>query len=146
MVLFYVTKGGSIVTTTITYKRNCPINAQQLISVFASSGIKRPIQDVARIQKMIDHANLLITAWDGEKLIGIARCVTDFSYCCYVSDLAVCKEYQQKGIGKTLLNKIKEEATDQSAIILLSAPSAVEYYPHIGFEQVDVAFRIPRSN
>ncbi|WP_210608326.1 GNAT family N-acetyltransferase [Priestia flexa] len=133
-------------STTITYKVNQPIDAQQLTNVFASSGINRPVQDFTRIQKMLNHGNLLVTAWDDEKLIGVARCLTDFSYCCYVSDLAVCKEYQQKGIGKALLAQVKKAATNQAAIILLSAPNAVEYYPHIGFEHVDVAFRIPRSN
>ncbi len=133
-------------STTITYKVNQPIDAQQLTNVFASSGINRPVQDLTRIQKMLNHGNLLVTAWDDEKLIGVARCLTDFSYCCYVSDLAVCKEYQQKGIGKALLAQVKKAATNQAAIILLSAPNAVEYYPRIGFEHVDVAFRIPRSN
>ncbi|TYR80794.1 GNAT family N-acetyltransferase [Priestia megaterium] len=133
-------------TAQITYKVNEPITAEDMVRVFSSSGINRPVGDLARIKRMIEHANLTITAWDDKKLVGIARCVTDFSYCCYVSDLAVCGDYQKNGIGKALLEKVKEQASDQAAIILLSAPNALTYYPHVGFEKVDVAFRIPRKN
>lgn len=84
---------------------------------------------------MIDHANIVITAWDGDKLVGIARALSDFAYCCYLSDLAVDKEYQNQGIGHELVNEVQKLIGEESNLVLLSAPEAIEYYPKIGFEK-----------
>ncbi len=129
----------------IVYKYNKPVTADEVIQVFKKSGIRRPIDQKERIQKMIDNANLIITAWDGTKLVGIARALTDFSYCCYLSDLAVDQDYQKRGIGKTLIECIKEKISDEVALILLSAPEAMEYYPKIGFDPIDNGFIIRRK-
>ncbi|MFD1953504.1 GNAT family N-acetyltransferase [Paenibacillus thailandensis] len=127
------------------YKVDAALTAQEVAEVFRSSGIKRPVDDPERIQRMIDHADLTVTAWDGGRLIGIARAVTDFAYCCYLSDLAVRKEYQKKGIGKELVTRLRGRLGDEVSLLLLSAPSAMDYYPLIGFEKSDKAFLIPRS-
>ena len=82
---------------------------------------------------MLQHANLLCTAWDGEKLVGLARSVTDFEYCCYLSDLAVDEKYQKQGIGKQLIELTRSRLGRKAKIILLSAPKAEAYYPKIGF-------------
>ena len=129
----------------IVYKYNKPVTADEVIQVFKKSGIRRPIDQKERIQKMIDNANLIITAWDGTKLVGIARALTDFSYCCYLSDLAVDQDYQKRGIGKTLIECIKEKISDEVALILLSAPEAMEYYPKVGFDPIDNGFIIRRK-
>jgi N-acetylglutamate synthase-like GNAT family acetyltransferase len=94
---------------------------------------------------MIDYADITISAWDNDKLVGTARAITDFSYCCYLSDLAVNKEYQNKGIGTKLVNILQEKIGDEVALLLLSSPIAMEYYPHIGFEKIDNGFKIPRK-
>ena len=91
----------------ITYDQRRP-EIDDIIAIYQSSGIKRPVQDADRIRKMYRHANLVITAWDGEKPVGIARALTDFSYCCYLSDLAVRAEYQHQGIGKRLIGEVKQ--------------------------------------
>ncbi|MDD1511473.1 GNAT family N-acetyltransferase [Priestia megaterium] len=129
---------------TITYKTNVLIRAEQAAEVFVHSGIKRPAQNLDRIQRMLDHASLTITAWNDSKLIGIARALTDFSYCCYLSDLAVVKDYQKKGIGTQLIKHVQSEIGEETALILLSAPSAMNYYPKAGFHQIDNGFKIDR--
>lgn len=129
----------------IDYKLNTPLEAEQVAAVFAESEIRRPFQDLERIQAMINGANLTITAWDNTTLIGIARALTDFSYCCYLSDLAVHKDYQKQGIGKTLITKVEKEIGEETALILLSAPNAMEYYPKAGFTKAENAFLIPRK-
>ncbi len=129
----------------ISYKVNTRIEAHQLAELFASSGIKRPTDDLNRIKQMIDHANLTITAWDGEKLVGVARAFTDFSYCCYLSDLAVDKEYQKLGIGHELVSEIQKQIGEESNLLLLAAPETMDYYPKIGFDRVGNAFLIPRK-
>ena len=83
---------------------------------------------------MLSHANLMCTAWDGEKLVGVARSVTDFEYCCYVSDLAVDEPYQRQGIGTELLKLTRSRLGRLATMILLAAPAAEKYYPRIGFE------------
>ncbi|MCH1626453.1 GNAT family N-acetyltransferase [Ferdinandcohnia quinoae] len=129
----------------IIYKENVKIKAKELSEVFKSSGIKRPSDDLPRLQRMIENSNIIITAWDADKIVGVARAITDYSYCCYLSDLAVDKEYQGKGIGKELIRLTREHISDEVALILLSAPTAMEYYPMIGFEAIDNGFKIARK-
>jgi predicted N-acetyltransferase YhbS len=83
---------------------------------------------------MLHNANLVVTAWDADLLVGIARSVSDFSYATYLSDLAVRKSHQRTGIGKELMRRT-QQAAPQASLILLSAPAAVNYYPHVGFTQ-----------
>ncbi|MGD8189076.1 GNAT family N-acetyltransferase [Brevibacillus ginsengisoli] len=129
---------------TIEYRINTSILAKDVSDVYKSSGIKRPVDDLDRIQRMIDNADINISAWDDDKLIGIARAITDFSYCCYLSDLAICKEYQRAGIGTELIKRLREYLGEEVSLLLLSAPTAMEYYPRIGFEKSEKAFLIPR--
>jgi N-acetylglutamate synthase-like GNAT family acetyltransferase len=129
----------------IVYKYNEPVKAEDVIQVFKKSGITRPVHQKERIQKMLDHANVILTAWDDDKLVGIARALTDFSYCCYLSDLAVDKDYQKSGIGKELIERIREIIGEEVALILLSAPNAMDYYPKVGFDTVDNGFIIRRK-
>lgn len=129
----------------ITYGKRTELNEQDVIEVFESSGIVRPITQPSRIKEMIQQADLLYTAWDGDKLVGIARCVTDFSYCCYLSDLAVRKEYQHQGIGKELIDRVAQAIGDEVSLILLSAPNAMDYYPKVGFDKADNAFIVKRK-
>lgn len=129
----------------ITFKVNAKIEPHQLAQLFKESGIRRPSEDLNRLKKMIENANLLITAWDGERLVGAARALTDYSYCCYLSDLAVLKEYQNNGIGNDLINEVEKQIGEECTLILLSAPEAMDYYPKLGFEKTDNAFIIPRK-
>ncbi|GLX70276.1 GNAT family N-acetyltransferase [Paenibacillus glycanilyticus] len=130
---------------SIEYRIQTAVTAEQVANVFRSSGIRRPVDDLPRIQKMIDNADLILSAWDGEELVGIARAVTDFSYCCYLSDLAVSQTHQRMGIGKELVNRLQEHIGEEVALLLLSAPSAMDYYPQIGFAKAENAFLIKRA-
>jgi|SRR5690554_2326423 len=129
----------------ITYHVNLIPGTAQIISLYDSSGINRPIQDPGRIEKMYQNSNLVVTAWDQDQLVGIARSLTDFCYCCYLSDLAVREEYKNKGIGKQLIALTKEQIGKQVTLLLLSAPAAMEYYPKAGFENIPNGFIIHRS-
>ncbi len=129
----------------IIYKTGLLPPIETIIEVYDNSGINRPTTDKARIEKMYQHANLVITAWDAETLVGIARSLTDFCYCCYLSDLAVKKAYQKKGIGKKLIRPTKEEIGENAMLLLLSAASAMDYYPKVGLETVKNGFIINRE-
>jgi GNAT superfamily N-acetyltransferase len=116
-----------------------------IIELYHSAELNRPLKDIKRIEKMYHHSNLIVTAWDEDLLVGVARSLSDFCYCCYVSDLAVRKHYQKRGVGKKLLEYTKAIVGEQSNLILLSAPEAVKFYQKIGMESVDNGFITKRE-
>ena len=130
----------------IKYLKNVDLNLEDIILVFEKSSINRPIGNKNRIKSMFDNSNLIISAWDQDKLVGLCRALTDFSYCCYLSDLAVDMDYQRQGIGKTMIDLVKKEISDEVSLILLSAPSSMSFYPKVGFEKIENGFIINREN
>jgi predicted N-acetyltransferase YhbS len=129
----------------IKYEFVQKIDAMEVANVFKKSGIIRPVDDLERIQKMVDHADIILTARNNGELVGISRAITDYSYCCYLSDLAVDVKFQRNGIGKKLVSLIQGKIGEEVTLILISAPNAVDYYPRIGFEKSDKAFLIRRK-
>lgn len=121
----------------IQYCVNEPITMHQFIGLLreTSLGGRRPVENQECIQGMLDHADLLVTAWSGDTLVGVARSVTDFHYCCYLSDLAVSESVQARGIGKELIRMTFGALMPGCKMFLLSAPQAVDFYPKIGFTQ-----------
>ncbi len=129
----------------ISYKIGSIPETDQIIEVYKSSGITRPISDKNRIEQMYANSNLIVSAWDANKLVGVSRSLTDFCYCCYLCDLAVRFEYQKEGIGKRLIDITKDEIGESTMLLLLSVPNAMEYYPKLGFEKVENGFIIKRK-
>lgn len=121
----------------INYTVNRQISAKQFIELLRATtlGERRPLDDSSCMQGMLDNANLCITAWQNDTLVGIARSVTDFHYACYLSDLAVHQDFQSLGIGRKLLAVTFEQLQPPCKLILISAPAANDYYAHIGFTQ-----------
>ena len=122
--------------TSIEYRYGNDLDLDQVLGLYhdSSLGERRPIDDRQIASDMLRHANLVVTAWDQEKLVGIARSLTDFSYVAYLADLAVRRSHQRRGIGAALIDKTRARMGPRSIIVLLSAPAAVAYYPHIGFQ------------
>ena len=131
----------------IQYKINHNISINEFIEILKNStlGQRRPIEDKEVIASMIKNADIIVTASIDNKIVGIARAITDFSYCCYLSDLAVHSSYQKRGIGKELISKVQAELNSTCKIILLSAPSATEYYPKLGFIQHNSAWTLANN-
>jgi len=131
----------------IEYRSDKKITADEFIDVLKRSTLdrRRPVDDRNRIQLMLDYGNVLITAWDGDQLVGVSRALTDFSFCCYLSDLAVDENYQKRGIGKKLIEETHKVSGEKTALILLAAPDAAKYYPHIGMERFTDCFLIRRK-
>lgn len=119
--------------------------ADEIIVLYEKAGLPRPTNDKERIQKMFDHSNLIVTAWDNDRLVGVSRSITDWVWSCYLADLAVHPDYKKSGIGKELVRLTKEKLGEQSMILLLSVPTAMEYYPKIGMTKEERAFTILRS-
>jgi ribosomal protein S18 acetylase RimI-like enzyme len=120
----------------IHYAADRAITLEQFRDVLIRStlGQRRPIDNDECLRGMIAHADIMATAWDGDKLVGISRSLTDWHYACYLSDLAVDEAYQHRGIGKRLIDLTQRQLGPLCKIILLAAPAANEYYPRIGFE------------
>jgi len=124
-------------------EKNIPVQA--IIEVFQSSGIKRPTAAPQRIEAMFQAADVVISAWADDQLIGIARSLSDFCYCTYLSDLAVRKEYQNQGIGKQLIALTRQQVGPSSMLLLVAAPSAIDYYLKLGMDKLDRAFIFNRA-
>lgn len=131
--------------STIEYRLNFPLSAAEVAAVFDASGIRRPTHDLERIAHMFANANLAFSAWHEGRLVGVCRALTDFSYCCYLSDLAVDKAFQTQGIGSELIARVRAAIGEEVALILLSAPEAMAYYPKVGFERIENGFIIKRT-
>ena len=124
----------------ILYKTGNNLLVEEVVELYNNSGlgVRRPVGDKNKMKGMLANANLVISAWDNKIIVGIARALSDFSYITYLSDIAVRKEYQRKGIGKELINQLKKAAGTK--IVLLSAPDAEQYYPKIGFHKHNSAW------
>lgn len=129
----------------IEYRHNFPLDPVDVARVFDSSGITRPTNDIPRIARMFAASNLVISAWANGGLVGVCRALTDYSYCCYLSDLAVDQAFQKHGIGKELITRVQSAVGDEVSLILLSAPGAMSYYPAVGFAKAENAFVIKRA-
>ena len=128
------------------YAREDDLGADEYIDVVAKSGLNRPIGDRPRIEQMLKQANLILTARQDGKLVGFARSLTDFCFCCYLSDLAVDKACQGQGIGRRLIDETRTQAGGAlTTTLLLSAPTAVSYYQGLKMPQADNCYLFRRE-
>jgi len=133
------------IETAIRYRFSAPTSPRELAEIFETSGLRCPLDDPRRIRKKGDHANFTVTAWEDKKIGGVVRALTDFAFCCYVSDLGVCAKYPRKGSGKRLLRLFHRKRGEEVMVLLLSAPGAIEYYPKVGFEKAENVWKIHRA-
>lgn len=129
----------------IVYTSEPELTAVEFIDVLRRSTLseRRPVDDLATIEGMLRHADLMITArLASGLLVGVARSISDFHYCTYLSDLAVDQSYQRQGIGKELIEQTHRQAGLETRLILLAAPKARDYYPHIGMKSHDSCWMI----
>jgi predicted N-acetyltransferase YhbS len=129
----------------IHYEAERKISSEEFVDLLKRSTLaeRRPVADARCIAAMLRHADLLCTAWDSDNLVGAARSVTDFEYCCYLSDLAVDQAYQRQGIGRELIALTKSRLGPKANLILLAAPKAVGYYARLGFQAHPSAWILP---
>ncbi len=132
--------------SSIEFKVHDKVTAEEVIELYREAGLSRPIDDSDRIERMYAGSNLIATARENGKLVGLARSITDGAWSTYLADLAVSPNAQKSGIGKRLVELTKETVGDESMVLLLSVPAAMEYYSKIGMERLDNAFILWRRN
>jgi len=129
---------------TITYQLEPNLSVGEFIDVLVRSTLaeRRPVDRGDVVRGMLKHADIILTARAAEGLVGVSRAITDYNYCTYLSDLAVDQAYQGRGIGRELIRRTHDAAGLHTHLILLAAPKARTYYPHIGMEPHDSAWMI----
>jgi predicted N-acetyltransferase YhbS len=123
------------------------LRAEEFIGLLERSTLaeRRPVEEADTIRGMLVHADVIVTARAGGLLIGISRAITDFHFCTYLSDLAVDQSWQRCGIGRELIKRTHEAAGIHTTLILLAAPNAQTYYPHVGLVSHDSCWIIPQA-
>jgi predicted N-acetyltransferase YhbS len=134
--------------SSLTYSLEPDLSAAEFRAVLIAStlGERRPVDDLPRLDRMLRQADVIVTARDAGRLVGVSRAITDFSYCCYLSDLAVDAAYQRQGIGKRLIAETHQAAGGLTTLILIAAPRAESYYPRIGMQQRPSCWILPRQD
>ena len=129
----------------IVYALEPQLTAAEFVDVLrrTSLGERRPLDDLLRMEAMLRNADIIMTARCDGLLVGVARAVSDFSFCTYLSDLAVDENFQRRGIGRELIRRTQEAAGMNAKVILIAAPKAVDYYPHIGMTRHDSCWLWP---
>ena len=133
---------------TITYHPEPNLTSEEFIDLLVRSTLaeRRPVHAPDAIRSMLRHADLILTARAEGRLVGVSRALTDFAFCTYLSDLAVDVAFQRQGIGRELIRLTHEAAGLDTMLILLAAPAAREYYPHIGMTRHDSCWTLPRHS
>lgn len=128
----------------IEYRVGNDLDLDEVIELYRAStlGERRPIGERERFTEMVKNANLVITAWEGDLLVGISRSLTDFSYITYLADLAVRVSHQKKGIGRELIRQTQIHGGPKTNVVLLAAPAAEQYYPRVGFMHMPQAWML----
>lgn len=131
----------------ISYAHEPDLTAAEFQDILVASTLaaRRPADDLARLDRMLRNADIVMVARDARRIVGVSRAITDFAYCCYLSDLAVHQDYQRQGIGKRLIAETRVVAGVATTLVLVAAPHAEGYYPRIGLTQVQSCWAIPRN-
>jgi predicted N-acetyltransferase YhbS len=134
------------VVPTVTYQLEPNLSLEEFLGVLVRSTLaeRRPANDPDTIRAMLKNADAIVTARLDGLLVGVSRAITDFAYCTYLSDLAVDEQYQRQGIGRELIRRTHEAAGLHTTLILLAAPKAQSYYPHVGMTKHESCWVIPR--
>jgi GNAT superfamily N-acetyltransferase len=131
---------------SIEYRHNFPLDPIEVVRVFKAAGLTGATENLPRVTRMFAAPCLVISAWQENRLVGVSRSLTDYSYCCYLANLAVDKNFQGKGIGRELIRRTQAVIGEEVSLILLSLPEAMTYYPTLGFQQTERAFLIERKH
>lgn len=130
---------------TISFHLNSLPEPQEVADLLIEGGFLRPLDDLNRVERMLDRANIIVTVRDDQRIIGFCRALSDGAYYCLIAEVVVATDYKGKKIGKTMLELVQREAGDEVNFVLTSSVEGETFYRHIGWEQIDRAFRLKRK-
>ena len=130
---------------TIVYATNDIPDAAEVAALLRASGFNRPVDDLDRVGRMLRNADVIVTARDGDALVGIVRGLADYAVYALVTELAVAVAYKRMGIGRELLRRFREQAGEECAVILHSSEEGHAFYGHLGWDNLTRAWRLPRE-
>jgi ribosomal protein S18 acetylase RimI-like enzyme len=134
-------------STAVFYACEPRLDVDEFCRVLLESGLgaTRPTGDRPRMQQMLDQADLVVTARLDRALVGVARSITDFSWCCYLSELAVSSSAQGLGVGKGLIDETRRLIGPRVSLVLASMPESVGFYERIGMPRQADTFWFKRT-
>ncbi len=95
---------------------------------------------------MITHANLIMTVWNENKLVGVSLSTSNFVSVCFLVALVIHPDYQAKGIGKELVRPTRQEGGDQDvSFVTISISNATGFYESVGMERCLNGFTVPHA-
>tara|TARA_Y100001936_G_scaffold214834_1_gene224804 strand:+ start:2147 stop:2545 length:399 start_codon:yes stop_codon:yes gene_type:complete len=130
---------------TISFHLNSLPEPQEVADLLIEGGFLRPLDDLNRVERMLERANIIVTVRDDQRIIGFCRALSDGAYYCLIAEVVVAPDYKGKKIGKTMLELVQREAGDEVNFVLTSSLEGETFYRHIGWEQIDRAFRLKRK-
>ena len=130
---------------TISFHLNSFPEPQEVADLLIEGGFLRPLDDLNRVERMLERANIIVTVRDDQRIIGFCRALSDGAYYCLIAEVVVATDYKGKKIGKTMLELVQREAGDEVNFVLTSSVEGETFYRHIGWEQIDRAFRLKRK-
>ena len=130
---------------SVTYTKDGPVSAEEVHTLLRNGGFRRPLDDPARTQRMLENASLYITARDGGALVGFVRLLTDYAYYGIVTEVAVAPSHKGQGVGKELLRQAREHSSPQVTLVLASSEEGESFYEHLGWERMDRGYRLRRD-
>lgn len=139
------TNPGPLPLASLAFQTESTLSVAEFKDILIRSGLseRRPVEEEHTLSQMLTHANLVVTARDAEgRLMGVSRSLTDFTYCCYLSDLAVDASLQRQGVGKQLIAETQKALAPECLLLLLAAPKAKDYYAKVGFRPMENAWAI----
>lgn len=128
----------------ITYSLDKIVDYSRLVELFEEAGWHDKTRDSKRLKTMVENSQAVVTAWDGELMVGFARCVTDFVFNGQINNVVVDLRYRGHGIGRGLIQRILESSKDVT-YILRGDPENQEFYKSMGFEYTDLCLVYKRK-
>ncbi|MGM0125756.1 hypothetical protein IGI37_003157 [Enterococcus sp. AZ194] len=123
----------------ITYKFEKQIEQQQLVTLYDSVGWLAYTKEPIKLSEAVKNSLVVISAWEKGTLIGLIRAVGDGQTIIYIQDLLVMKEYQGKGLGSTLMQRLLNQYPEVRQKVLLTneTPTVRNFYEQCGFVSCD---------
>lgn len=130
---------------TITYSLDLTPEPKEVADLLIEGGFLRPLEDLHRVQRMLDHGNITVTVRNDNQLVGFCRAISDGSYYCLIAEVVVAIDSKGQGIGKRMLDLVQQEAGEEVNLVLTSSVEGEPFYEHLGWERVERAFRLRRK-